>query len=34
MDRGAWWATVHEVTELDTTERAHAHTNYTNILGI
>ena len=23
MDRGAWWATVHEVTELDTTERLH-----------
>ena len=21
MDRGAWWATVHEVTELDTAER-------------
>ena len=21
MDRGAYWATVHEVTELDTTER-------------
>ena len=21
MDRGAWWATVHEVTELDTTEQ-------------
>ena len=20
MDRGAWWATVHEVAELDTTE--------------
>ena len=20
MDRGAWWVTVHEVTELDTTE--------------
>ena len=20
MDRGAWWATVHEVTESDTTE--------------
>ena len=23
MDRGAWWATVHRVTQLDTTERAH-----------
>ena len=21
MDRGAWWATVHEVTESDTTEQ-------------
>ena len=21
LDRGAWWATVHEVAELDTTER-------------
>ena len=21
MDRGAWWATVHEVAELDTTEQ-------------
>ena len=20
MDRGAWWATVHSITELDTTE--------------
>ena len=27
MDRGAWWATVHSVTELDTTERLkHTHT--------
>ena len=23
MDRGAWWATVHGVTELDTIEHAH-----------
>ena len=21
MDRGAWWATVHEITELDTTKQ-------------
>ena len=28
MDRGAWWATVHEVTESDTTEQiAHTHTH-------
>ena len=25
MDRGAWWATVHEVAELDTTEWLHFH---------
>ena len=25
MDRGAWWATVHRVAELDTTERLHFH---------
>ena len=26
MDRGAWWATAHAVTELDTTDLAHMHT--------
>ena len=26
MDRGAWWASVHEVAELDATEESeHAH---------
>ena len=24
-DRGAWWATVHEVAELDMTEHQHQH---------
>ena len=28
MDRGAWWSTVHGVTELDMTERlTHTHTH-------
>ena len=27
MDRGVWWATVHGVTELDTTERLITHTH-------
>ena len=25
MDRGAWWATAHEVAESDTAERTHTH---------
>ena len=25
MDRGAWWATVHGVEELDTSVHAHMH---------
>ena len=25
MDGGTWWATVHRVTELDTTEQLHLH---------
>ena len=27
LDRGAWWATVHGVSELDTTELLSMHTN-------
>jgi len=27
MDRGAWWATVYGVAELDMTEHAHTHTH-------
>ena len=27
MDRGAWWATVHVVTESDTSEHTHTHTH-------
>ena len=28
MDRGAWWATVHWVTESDMTERLSTHARY------
>ena len=28
MDRGAWWATVHGVTELDVTEHVVAHSMF------
>ena len=33
MHRGAWWAAVHGVTELDMTEYAHIHTNVCYGLG-
>jgi len=29
MDRGAWWATAHGVTESGTTEHTHTHTTHT-----
>ena len=27
IDRGTWWATLHGVTEVDTTEHAHTYTH-------
>ena len=32
MDRGAWWATAHGVTESDMTERIHTHTKTTVVI--
>ena len=32
MDRGAWWATVHGVTELDMTEHSTAAEIYTGYI--
>ena len=33
MDRGAWWATVHRVAELDTTEATqHTHAMEAKVL--
>ena len=33
MDRGAWWATVHGVTELDTAEQLSLHLNAYHVPG-
>ena len=32
MNRGAWWATFHGVTKLDTTNHAHTHAEGRGIL--
>ena len=32
MDRGAWWATVHEVTEMDITEHTAQHILNLNLI--
>ena len=33
MDGGAWWAAVHGVSELDTTEQLHFHFPFSRIGG-
>ena len=34
MDRGAWWATVHRVTKLDTTEATELNCTHNIIIGL